>query len=719
MDPRIKPIPLYSWRWRIASLASPSNLAPRGLARVLTLTFVGSALLLVLLSGCGGGGGGTAAPTEVQPPPPAGTLSASKPGELLAYARAKLAERQAQRELAASDYVSFVGIASDPVPAAPGTSTPSLGSVTASTAIDRSGTTVQETGVDEDDVLKSDGSLILTLAREAQLKPGGAAARVAVYRRQTNGSPELAGATTLNSDAEATSIYTGMYLAATAGRAVALGGSPNFGPVDFCPGTVPCPTLAFAPVPIVSKPKVVLDVLGLPGNAAPVLRDKLRIDGNLVGSRLIGNTLILVTQHAPKLAVDALPWNAPKADREALLARLTAQDLLPQITVNGGPASALVAETDCYVEPKNASFGLDITTITTIDLASDTLARRSRCFIGGSEALYMSSTALYLATSRYTVTPAANSARTVFPQQISTDIHKFALNTGAVDYRGSGNVNGHLGWDSQSRSYRFSEFNGDLRVLTFTGQTGWGALSDATNPAAPAPSPATLTVLRERSGDKSLQTVATLPNAQRPATLGKPGEQVYAVRFVGDRGYVVTFRRIDPLYVLDLSNPTDPKAVGELQAAGFSNYLFPAGNGLLLGVGRDADERGAVTGVKVALFDVADPARPTQRASYTLGDQSSVSSLEYSRHGIDLFARGNQVRVLLPVTSYNFSKEGQPFALQRFEVDAGARTLVQKAPLAASVLDPSKGLDMGLQRTLQIGDQVYFFNGNTLSLYGW
>jgi len=75
--------------------------------------------------------------------------------------------------------------------------------------------------------------------------------------------------------------------------------------------------------------------------------------------------------------------------------------------------------------------------------------------------------------------------------------------------------------------------------------------------------------------------------------------------------------------------------------------------------------------------------------------------------------------VVLPVTSYNIGNQAQPFALQRFELDTGARTLVQKPPLGPSKFDPSKGLDMALQRTLQIGDQVYHFNGNDLAMYGW
>jgi len=148
-------------------------------------------------------------------------------------------------------------------------------------------------------------------------------------------------------------------------------------------------------------------------------------------------------------------------------------------------------------------------------------------------------------------------------------------------------------------------------------------------------------ILRERASDQSLQVVGQLPNTQRPAAIGLPGEQVYAVRMLGERGYVVTFRQVDPLYVLDLSNPADPKQAGELKVPGFSDYLFPMGDGLLFGVGKDADASGRQGGVKVALFDVKDPARPAALASLTFGQRGSATALDASSHGINLFQRGS------------------------------------------------------------------------------
>ena len=90
----------------------------------------------------------------------------------------------------------------------------------------------------------------------------------------------------------------------------------------------------------------------------------------------------------------------------------------------------------------------------------------------------------------------------------------------------------------------------------------------------------------------------------RVGGLGK-GEQIYAVRFIGHVSYVVTFRQVDPLYTVDLSDPTNPRVRGELKILGYSAYLHPVGDGVLLGVGQDASGQGRIRGTQISLFDIS------------------------------------------------------------------------------------------------------------------
>jgi len=162
-----------------------------------------------------------------------------------------------------------------------------------------------------------------------------------------------------------------------------------------------------------------------------------------------------------------------------------------------------------------------------------------------------------------------------FAPETRTDIHKFAVSGSTIDYRGSGNVDGHLGWDREKAPYRLSEHNGTCACSA--SPAAWAGWYRPTPPRWRVAGHADdLARAHERP-----QPANRGHAAQRaaPAPIGKPGEQVYAVRFLGDRAYVVTFRQTDPLYVLDLSNPADPRAAGELQIPGFSDYLFRSATG--------------------------------------------------------------------------------------------------------------------------------------------
>jgi uncharacterized secreted protein with C-terminal beta-propeller domain len=168
-------------------------------------------------------------------------------------------------------------------------------------------------------------------------------------------------------------------------------------------------------------------------------------------------------------------------------------------------------------------------------------------------------------------------------------------------YLASGSISGRL-----LNQFSMSEHKGDLRVA---------ATKDGSENSSE------VNVLREDGG--------VLTSVGSVGGLGK-GEQIFAVRFLGDRGYVVTFRQTDPLYVLDLSDAAAPKVTGELKIPGYSAYLHPIGDHRLLGVGQDATDQGRVQGTQLSLFDVSDPANPTRLANATL--TGSSSDAEYDHH---------------------------------------------------------------------------------------
>ena len=674
---------------------------------------LGRHVVLIALSAgalvaCGGGG------SEAPPLNGRGesSLAASQPGELLAYVKDKLRARQVQR--LALPGVAFTGGGAPPL------------TVAASPAGDsllRSGTTVQEAGVDEDDLIKSDGEFIYTLDTTPRGANGQTSPRLQAHRRLADGRIEATATLNLPVDAQAVPVLRGMLLSAGASagaglrRIAVIGESVTLlaGP-DPCLALVNCtggPTILPAPGIVTSE--VQLQRVDASAGGGLAAGDRISISGRLIGSRLIGNTLYLVSTHAPQLAIEALPATATEAEREALLAQLVVSDVLPTIRINGGAAQALLADTDCLAQAKNASLGIELTSITEVDLASPTFSPRSRCVVGGTEAVYMSARSLVLATTRYAYNEGTSPGTSVwrYPVDISTDLHRFALNAAGLVYSGSGSVVGHLGWDIQRKPYRISEHNGDLRVLSFTGDLGWGLVAETGTP----PSPATLTVLRERPADQTLQEVSRLPNAQRPALLGKPGEQVYAVRFAGDRAYLVTFRQIDPLYLLDLSNPADPKVVGELSAPGFSDYLYPLDGGLLFGVGRQASATGVTGGVKVALFDVRDPTQARELAVQVFGERGSASALDFSPHGLNVLTVGSVTRFALPLFVSATAPAASQQGLQRIEVDTVARTMRLKPmiPAAAS----SQPWDLWGERSLQIGAQLYWLSQGRLGASDW
>ncbi|HVE68231.1 MAG TPA: beta-propeller domain-containing protein [Solirubrobacteraceae bacterium] len=243
--------------------------------------------------------------------------------------------------------------------------------------------------------------------------------------------------------------------------------------------------------------------------------------------------------------------------------------------------------------------GLGMLTVLTFDLDRGLVPVDSDAVMADAETVYASTEGLFVATERW-VQP--GTAASDVPTESSTLVHRFAGGARPVTaYGGSGAVPGYL-----LNQFSLSEHEGHLRVATTTAPS-WMA----SGPRAEAES--MVSVLAPRDG--------RLAQVGRVDGLGRD-ERIYAVRFLGDVGFVVTFRETDPLYTLDLRNPRAPRVAGELKIPGYSAYLHPVGDDLLLGVGQDATGRGELLGSQVSLFDVSDPRRPVRVAQRRLGTRS-------------------------------------------------------------------------------------------------
>ncbi|NLZ29070.1 MAG: hypothetical protein GX887_08930, partial [Firmicutes bacterium] len=231
-------------------------------------------------------------------------------------------------------------------------------------------------------------------------------------------------------------------------------------------------------------------------------------------------------------------------------------------------------------------------------------------FLGAGENIYASRENLYVAVTDHEFRGwGGPDSHTV----TSTTLYKFALEDGAVVYKEKGEVPGRI-----LNQFSMDEHNDYFRLATTSGEN-WRERDDEHT------SKNNLYIL-----DEALEVVGEIEGVA-------PGETIYAVRFMGNRGYMVTFRTTDPLYVLDLENPRHPRILGELKIPGYSDYLHPYDENHLLGFGKEAEEVQSgeflaqpfvlQQGMKVALFDVTDVNRPVEKYSIAIGDRGTDSEL--------------------------------------------------------------------------------------------
>lgn len=217
-----------------------------------------------------------------------------------------------------------------------------------------------------------------------------------------------------------------------------------------------------------------------------------------------------------------------------------------------------------------------------------------------------------------------------YTRNYETEIYKFnILDNGEVEYSCKTRVKGQT-----INQYSLDEYNGNLRV----------ALKDS------------------REGSRIVIFNEKMKQIGETPYLAK-GEQMYSTRFMGDKAYLVTYKTIDPLFVIDLSNPTEPKVLGELKIPGYSTYLHPYDENHLIGIGMQTEEKinrdiqgkvtsttATITGMKMALFDVTDPTNPVEISSTVIGDRRTTSAILTNPKAL-LFSKEKEL-IAIPVNNY-------------------------------------------------------------------
>ena len=427
--------------------------------------------------------------------------------------------------------------------------------------VDFSGTNVQEAGVDEADIVKTDGQRIFTLS----------AGRLVVV------------------DAASRSRLGEVVVAEGWGRELFINGN-----------SLLLITRSHSDAPNGSETVIQrIDVSG----GAPEVVETLNVQGNYISARSVGGTARVILRYDPQWnfpfvfpQTEAAESVAEEANRAAVL-NSTLDDWLPHYTVGSADSSTGSLIVPCGdVHAPSVFSGFGVTTVMSVPIDGDFDPSESTAVMAPGDTVYASVGSLYVATTRWvdSDTFSDDDEWQDAWRQRRTSVHRFDITAAQANYEASGEVLGVI-----HNQFSLSEHNGYLRVVTTVGGP-WGDESESH--------------VRVLSTDGDvLAEVGNVGNIGR-------GEQVQSVRFVGDVGYMVTFRQIDPFYTIDLSDPANPEILGELKIPGFSSYLHPIGDTLVLGVGSDADDDGRITGAKVSLFDVSDLAAPREVAVWTAPD---------------------------------------------------------------------------------------------------
>jgi hypothetical protein len=470
--------------------------------------------------------------------------------------------------------------------------------------IDYSDTTTQEEGVQEADVVKNDSTYLYVLTagrlRIVQALPGEQMQEVAAHDLGGWGQELYR----LPADAD------------VATRIVAVTQKDNW--YGFAEGEIGIAQVDVDLAPAwFTTPETVVTVLDVSDHANPVVVSTTTFDGSLGSSRMIEDRLYLTLFHYPDY-YGGFRFDAPQ--------EIELASLIPDYDVemaDGTTAAGDLLGWDSIYRPTDPD-GLGLVSLVTMDVTNPAglTALGVMAYPGN---LYASVEAIYLTDTGY------NHATGDWRE--TTDIYKFAISATDVSLAAAGSVPGRV-----LNQYSMSEYAGHLRIATTTGPS-W-AFDDQ------RPSVNAVYVLAQQGG--ALTVIGSVENLA-------PGEEIKSARFLGTRGFLVTFEQIDPLFTFDLSNPANPVKVGEWHGPGFSAFITPMDDNHLLTIGQSMEMEGEwvrPNGVQLSVFDVTDFGSPQLKHQRIIGSYSTWSECLFNPKAFTYFPARDLMAV--PITDWGW-----------------------------------------------------------------
>ena len=417
------------------------------------------------------------------------------------------------------------------------------------------------------------------------------------------------------------------------------------------------------------------------------------IEGSYVNARMVNNIARIVVSSPPSNLPFVNPQGqsaeeiALKTNKQAIV-ETTIENWVPSYTYENKEGNVLRGQlVSCEKVSHPTKFsGFNSLSVLDLDLASGMKAPVATSVLTDGETVYASPENLYISTTDYPeITPFFEENSQNVEEEYSTSIHQFTMRSGEkTEYKASINVKGHL-----LNQFAMSEHDGNLRVATTTG-TPWGF--DESNESV-------VTVIE--ISDEGLTEIGQVGG------MGK-GERIFAVRFIGNLGYVVTFRQTDPFYTLDLTEPKAPKVRGELKITGYSGYLHPIEENLILGVGQEATQEGVTTGTKAALYNVENLDDPKVVTTWSPG--SGRSSVEWDHHAF-LWWPSERI-VVLPISDWmNDKAEAVMLKVQNGDLQEFGR--IAHSELGAPP-DAKPAFMIPIERSLVVGGEIWTYSRGQL-----